>query len=99
MTGTPSGFDPLIHAPTRLSIVSLLVPLEWAEFKHVRDEVGLTDSALSKQISTLEEAGYVLVRKDFLGKKPRTSVQLTEAGRSALEGHLAALREIVGGLL
>ena len=96
---TAEGFDALIHAPTRLAIVSLLAPLDWAEFKFVRDQVGLTDSALSKQITTLEDAGYVLVRKEFVGKKPRTSVRLTPAGREALERHIAALRAIVGDLL
>lgn len=99
MTDPREGFDALIHAPTRLAIVSLLAPLEWAEFKFVRDEVGLSDSALSKQITTLEEAGYVAVRKEFVGKKPRTSVQLTAEGRAALAGHVAALRAIVGDLL
>ncbi|MEV0648016.1 transcriptional regulator [Phytomonospora sp. NPDC050363] len=99
MTDPHEGFDALIHAPTRLAIVSLLAPLEWAEFKFVRDQTGLSDSALSKQITTLEDAGYVAVRKDFLGKRPRTSIQLTPEGHAALGGHVAALRAIVGDLL
>jgi DNA-binding transcriptional ArsR family regulator len=41
-------FDELIHAPTRLSIVSLLAATEWADFKFIRDSIGLSDSALSK---------------------------------------------------
>ena len=52
-------FDELIHAPTRLSIVSLLAATEWADFKFIRDSIGLSDSALSKQLTTLEDAGYV----------------------------------------
>ncbi|ADD40026.1 winged helix-turn-helix domain-containing protein [Stackebrandtia nassauensis] len=93
------GFDALIHAPTRLSIMAFLIPLDWAEFRLVRDEVGLSDSALSKQITTLEEAGYLEVKKEFQGKRPRTSVRVTDAGRTAFEGHLAALRGIVGDRL
>ena len=53
----PPGFDELIHPPTRLSIVALLAAAEWADFTFVRDNLGLTDSALSKQVSTLEQAG------------------------------------------
>jgi len=53
-------FDELIHAPTRLAIVSLLAASEWADFKFIRDSVGLSDSALSKQLTTLEEAGYAM---------------------------------------
>lgn len=88
-------FDELIHAPTRLAIVSLLAASEGADFKFIRDSVGLSDSALSKQLATLEEAGYVQIRKGFVGKRPRTSARLTTAGRRAFEQHVAALQEIV----
>ena len=88
-------FDELIHAPTRLSIVSLLAASEWADFKFIRDSLGLSDSALSKQLTTLEEAGYVEIRKGFVGKRPRTSARLTGVGRAAFELHVAALQEIV----
>jgi DNA-binding transcriptional ArsR family regulator len=88
-------FDDLIHAPTRLSIVSLLAASEWAEFKFIRDSIGLSDSALSKQLTILEEAGYVEIRKGFVGKRPRTSVRLNSVGRAAFEQHVRALQEIV----
>ena len=88
-------FDELIHAPTRLSIVSLLAATEWAEFKFIRDSIELSDSALSKQLTILEEAGYVEIRKGFVGKRPRTSARLSRAGRAAFEQHVAALQEIV----
>jgi DNA-binding transcriptional ArsR family regulator len=92
---TEPRFDELIHAPTRLSIVSLLAASEWAEFRFVRDSVGLSDSALSKQLTTLEESGYVEIRKSFVGKRPRTSVKLTRQGHRAFAGHVAALQRIV----
>jgi DNA-binding transcriptional ArsR family regulator len=88
-------FDELIHAPTRLSIVSLLAATEWADFKFIRDSVRLSDSALSKQLTTLDDAGYVEIRKGFVGKRPRTSARLTSVGRAAFDQHVAALQEIV----
>ena len=75
--------------------MSLLAASEWAEFKFIRDTVGLSDSALSKQLTTLEDAGYVEIRKGFVGKRPRTTAKLTRAGRTAFERHVAALQEIV----
>ena len=93
---TQPGFDELIHPPTRLAIVSLLAAAEWADFKVIRDQVGLSDSALSKQLSTLERAGYVQIRKAFVGKRPRTSARLTAVGRAAFKRHVAALQKIVG---
>lgn len=88
-------FDELIHAPTRLSLVSLLAATEWAEFRFLRDSAGLSDSALSKQLTALEGAGYIEIRKGFVGKRPRTSARLTSVGRAAFDRHVAALREIV----
>jgi hypothetical protein len=50
---------------------------------------------LSKQLSTLESAGYVEIRKRFAGKRPRTSASLSKAGRQAFEQHVAALQRII----
>lgn len=88
-------FDELIHAPTRLTLVSLLAATAWAEFRFLRDSAGLSDSALSKQLTTLEEAGYLEVRKTAVGRRARTSARLTPAGRLAFAQHAAALQEIV----
>jgi DNA-binding transcriptional ArsR family regulator len=92
---TAARFDELIHAPTRLSMVSLLAASDWAEFRFIRETLGLSDSALSKQLTILEDAGYVEIRKAFVGKRPRTWAQLSAAGRLAFEGHVQRLREIV----
>jgi DNA-binding transcriptional ArsR family regulator len=88
-------FNELIHAPTRLAIVSLLAASEWADFKFIRDELELSDSALSKQLTTLEGAGYIEIHKGFAGKRPRTSARLSPAGRGAFDRHVSALQQIV----
>ncbi|MFG2086998.1 MULTISPECIES: transcriptional regulator [unclassified Spirillospora] len=62
-----AGFDEFLHVPARLSIVALLAPADWAEFAFIRDSVGTGDSALSKQITALANAGYVTVRKGGTG--------------------------------
>ena len=88
-------FDELIHAPTRLAIVALLAASEWADFTFVRDSLELSDSALSKQVSTLEQAGYLTVRKTGAGRSRRTHLRLSPAGRRAFRGHAAALQQII----
>jgi DNA-binding MarR family transcriptional regulator len=90
--------DELIHAPVRLSIVAALAQVDEAEFAHVRDTVEVSDSVLSKQATQLEAAGYVKIRKGYVGKRPRTWLSLTPAGRTAYTGHLDALRAIAEGL-
>jgi len=77
MTSTASGharhrLDEVIHAPVRFSIVASLAAADEAEFSAVRDTVEVSDSVLSRQVSTLEAAGYVKVRKGYVGRRPRT---------------------------
>jgi len=91
----PTEFDALIHPPTRLSIVALLAATEWADFKFIRDRLGLSDFALSKQLTTLADAGYVTIRKRFVGKLPRTSARLTRTGREAFNRHVAAIQALI----
>ncbi|GAA1024902.1 MULTISPECIES: winged helix-turn-helix domain-containing protein [Amycolatopsis] len=89
-----ADLDQLLLDPTRLAIVALLSAAEWAEFGFVRDAVKLSDSALSKQVSTLSKNEYVDVRKGYVGKRPRTWLNLTDSGRDTLAKHLSALQTI-----
>jgi DNA-binding MarR family transcriptional regulator len=88
-------FDELIHPSTRLSIVALLASAEWIDFAFVRDHLNLSDSALSKQFATLEEAGYIAIERTVVKHRRRVQVRLTPPGRQAFDGHVAALRAIV----
>ena len=91
----PARFDELIHPSTRLSIVALLAAADWTDFAFVRDRLGLSDSALSKQFATLEEAGYIAVERRVTDRRRRVRVRLTDAGTTAFEGHVAALRAVI----
>jgi len=92
---TEPRFDELIHPSTRLSVVALLAGADWVDFAFVRDELKLSDSALSKQLATLQDAGYVSIERPTSGNRRRVRAQLTGAGRDAFKGHVAALRAIV----
>ncbi len=94
--GARARLDEVIHSPVRLSVVAALAATDEAEFAAVRDAVQISDSALSKAVTVLESAGYVKVRKGYVGKRPRTWLSLLPAGREALQAHLAALRAIAG---
>ncbi|HEV2035397.1 MAG TPA: transcriptional regulator [Candidatus Dormibacteraeota bacterium] len=91
------GLDDLLGHAVRFSIAALLAAARKAEFSFVRDHVEVTDSMLSKQVSLLEQAGYMKVEKGHVGKRPRTWLSLTREGRRAFDRHLAALREIAQG--
>ena len=86
--------DDFLHTPARLSIMSLLAPAEWVTFAFLRDTIGTTDSALSKQLSALEAAGYLEVRKDRTAHRS-TSARLTPEGRAAFDAYLSDLEALV----
>lgn len=82
--------------PTRLGIVASLKNRDKAEFKLLRESLGVSDSVLSRHISALEKAGLINVSKGYVGKRPRTWVSITSGGSKRLDAHLKALREIAG---
>lgn len=94
---TAAAFDEIIHNPVRLRACAMLAGLEYAAFPVLRDELGVSDSVLSKHLATLEEVGYVRLAKATSDGRQRTSVSLTAEGRAAYDGHVAALRRIVAG--
>lgn len=88
--------DELLGHPVRFSVMALLAAASKVEFGFVRDQIEVSDSILSKQMSALEEVGYVRVDKGHVGRRPRTWLSLTKGGQRAFDRHLAALREIAG---
>ncbi|MEV6973861.1 transcriptional regulator [Kitasatospora sp. NPDC093806] len=89
------ALDPLLQHPTRLTVVAFLGGCIEAEFSAVRDYCQVSDSVLSKAASALEEGGYLKVKKGYVGKRPRTWLSVTRAGRRALAEHLAELQRLV----
>jgi DNA-binding MarR family transcriptional regulator len=94
---TAPAFDEIIHNPVRLRACAMLAGLEFAAFPVLRDELGVSDSVLSKHLATLEGVGYVTLAKATSDRRLRTWVALTSEGHAAYAGHVAALRRIVAG--
>lgn len=99
--GEPGGhprfaLEAALSHPVRFSIIAALAAVESLAFGDLRDELAVSDSVLSKQISELETAGFVRATKSFVGKRPRTTLALTSDGLRRWNAHLEALRAIVG---
>ncbi|MFI9174579.1 transcriptional regulator [Streptomyces lincolnensis] len=93
-TAPDPALDAVIHPVNRLQICSMLAPVESLAFSAVRDALGVSDSVLSKQVRILQEAGYVTLHKEPFNSRVRAWIALTPTGRTALTGHLEALRRI-----
>lgn len=92
--------DAIIHQQTRLRIMATLNALpegKRVEFARLKAIIRATDGNLGAHLTTLEGAGYVAIEKDFVGRKPRTRIALTRAGRKAFGRHIAFLRAILEG--
>ncbi len=91
--------NPVIHGKLRLALLSLLAGVAEAEFTWLRAQTGATDGNLGAQLTKLEEAGYVAVKKRFVQRKPQTLYRMTEAGRRALAEYIQALKHLLGASL
>ena len=87
--------DQVIHAPTRLAILSILITVDNASFTFLKESTGTTDGNLSTHLTKLEESGYISIEKKFVGKKPQTTCAITKKGRTAFEKYLEQLEQIV----
>ncbi len=85
--------NPLIHSQLRLAVMTLLLSVEEADFTYLKEKTDATAGNLSVQLDKLNNAGYIQVKKEFIGKKTRTSCKMTELGKEALEEYIEALKD------
>lgn len=93
----PPNIDRLIHEPARYIIMAHLYVVESADFLFLVRQTGLTWGNLT-HIGKLEAAGYVEIKKEFLGRKPHTLASLTKKGRVAFEAYRRDMKRILGEL-
>ncbi len=84
-----------LDSRVRLGIMSILVVNEWVEFKTLKEMLDLQDGNLASHIKVLEKEKYIDIRKQFVGRKPQTTYQVTDVGRTAFDNHLNALEALI----
>jgi DNA-binding HxlR family transcriptional regulator len=87
--------DPILHSKLRLSVMSLLISLESADFNYLLEKTGATKGNLSVQLTNLQEAGYIEVFKTFRNKYPLTTCRITAKGIEAFEKYVDAIKTIL----
>ena len=93
-----AGIDQFIHTPARLMVLAHLYVVESVDYVFLNRLTGLTWGNLSTHLGKLEEVGYVLVEKEFRGKKPHTTIKLTDEGREAFRLYKQNLQQILDDL-
>jgi len=90
--------DRVIHAPARLMVLTYLYVVEKADFIFLMRLTGLTWGNLSTHLSKLEDSGYIAIEKGFKGKKPHTTIRLTDEGRSAFRKYKESMKQVLDDL-
>jgi len=88
----------LIHDPTRLMLISYLYVVESADFVFLKNQTRMTGGNISSHMTKLEEAGYVKIKKSFVGKRPQTMFRLTKKGRNAFDKYRNSLNDALSRL-
>lgn len=89
------GFNKAFENRARLGIMSVLMVNDTVDFTTLKQWLELTDGNLASHTRALEELGYIVCEKRFIGRKPNTTFRATLQGREAFQEHLAALEQFV----
>ena len=95
MSETIPELNRVVHERVRLAILSALVGSGAHTFVELKEVTGATDGNLSAHLTTLEKSGCVTIKKSFEGKRPKTTIDVTVAGRRALGEYMNALERIL----
>ncbi len=96
MTDHPvNGLDDVVHQRVRLGILAITQEARRVEFGFLRTTLELTAGNLSQHLTVLENAGLIAIEKGYEGRRARTWIQLTKAGRRALNDEIAALKTLI----
>jgi DNA-binding MarR family transcriptional regulator len=93
-----ADLDRVLHEPARLSVVACLSVVDEADFVFLQSQTGMTGGNLSSHVKKLESTGYVAIRKEFVGARPRTTLCLTPEGRAAFQGYVRSLRALLAAV-
>jgi predicted ArsR family transcriptional regulator len=90
-----NGLDTVVHGPIRLGVLTCLQTDGALDFTELKRRLGVTDGALGAHLLKLEEAGYVGCKKEFVGRRPRSTYRLTRDGRRAFCTYLDVLQKLI----
>lgn len=82
----------------RLGIMSAVMVNDEVNFNELKALIQVTDGNLASHLKTLEENGYILVKKGFVGRKTNTTYAITKSGEKAFKAHIDALEKMIKGL-
>ena len=90
-----NGLDEVVHQRVRLGILTIAHEAQRVEFSYLRTNLELTAGNLSQHLGVLENAGLITLEKGYAGKRARTWITITKAGRAALAEEITQLKLLI----
>jgi DNA-binding MarR family transcriptional regulator len=75
--------------------MSALVVNEFVDFSTLKELLGVTDGNLASHLKSLEKEEYILIEKQFIGRKPNTKYSITKLGTLEFKKHINALEKLI----
>ena len=91
------NFNKAFENRVRLGVMSILVVNEHVDFNRLKELLKVTDGNLASHLKALEKEKYIIMSKEFIGRKPNTKYRVTASGKKAFEAHLNALENLIKG--
>lgn len=79
----------------RLGIMSALMVNQEVDFNDLKDLIELTDGNLASHLKSLEDNGFIKVKKGYIGRKTNTTYIATKVGERSFKAHLEALEKMI----
>lgn len=92
-----ANFNKVFESRVRLGIMSVLMVNETVDFTTLKELLNLSDGNLASHIKALEDVNYIVVNKQFVGRKPNTTYAASREGKKAFNAHLKELETLIKG--
>jgi len=89
-----NSINRVVHEPVRLAILKILTSVKEVDFNFLLTTLGITKGNLATHTNRLEAAGFIEVKKEFLGKMPHTSYRITKMGRRQFQKYWQNLKQL-----
>ena len=90
-----NGLDTVVHGPVRLGVITALQVEGPLDFTTLVKRFEVADGAMGVHLRKLEEAGYIAAKRQFVGRRPKSTYRITPAGRRALGHYLETMQQII----
>ena len=92
--------DAILLSPARLPIITLLAMYDEVDFNFLKAELSMSDGNLGANLRKLEDEGFLVCKKTFVGRKPKTLYTISTKGIHRLKNFILSMKSIeerIGG--